>query len=166
MYYESLDTLQILQVAIDGGTPEVVPGTAMSGGLSASPGLGVSPDGKLLAFLATSNNPKTPVGKIVLVPLEARPKPQVHFLDPDPRIDGFLQFTPDGKAVVYPVRENDADNLWLHPLDNSPGRQITNFPADAIQTFQFSFDGKTLGVMRTRIESDIVLLHDTGSSPQ
>jgi eukaryotic-like serine/threonine-protein kinase len=166
VYYESLDTLQILQVAIDGGTPEVVPGTAMSGGLSASPGLGVSPDGKLLAFLATSNNPKTPVGKIVLVPLEAGPKPQVHFLDPDPRIDGFLQFTPDGKAVVYPVRANAADNLWLHPLDGSPGRQITDFPADAIQNFQFSLDGKTLGVMRTHIESDIVLLHDTGSSPQ
>ena len=161
VYYVKFDTLQILQVAIDGGTPEVVPGTAFSGGLFASPVLGVSPDGKLLVSRANSNDPKTP-GKIALVPLDAGPKPQVHFLDPDPRIDGFPQFTPDGKAVVYPVR----DNLWLHPLDNSPGRQITNFPAGAIQTFQFSFDGKTLGVMRTHVESDIVLLHDTESSPQ
>jgi len=106
------------------------------------------------------------VGKIVLVPLNAGPKPQVQFLDPDPRIYRFLQFTPDGKAIVYPVRENGTDNLWLHPLDGSPGRRITNFQGDAIQIFQFSLDSKTLGVMRTHIESDVVLLHETESSPQ
>ncbi len=165
VYYENLDTLRVLRVAIDGGTPEVVPGTTLSG-LLASPGLGLSSDGKLLAFLARSNDPKTPVGKIILVPLDAGPKPQVQFLDPDPRIDGFLQFTPDRKAVVYPVRENGTDNLWFHPLDGSRGRRITNFHADAIQNFQFSFDGKTLGVMRTHIDSDVVLLHESGSSPQ
>ena len=165
VYYENLDTLRVLRVAIDGGTPEVVPGTTISG-LLASPGLGLSSDGKLLAFLARSNDPKTPVGKIILVPLDAGPKPQVQFLDPDPRIDGFLQFTPDRKAVVYPVRENGTDNLWFHPLDGSRGRRITNFHADAIQNFQFSFDGKTLGVMRTHIDSDVVLLHESRSSPQ
>ena len=61
---------------------------------------------------------------------------------------------------MYPVRENGTDNLWFHPLDGSPGRRITNFHADTIQNFQFSLDGKTLGVMRTHIESDIVLLHE------
>jgi serine/threonine protein kinase len=171
VYYESLDTFQVLQVAIDGGTPAVVPGSALSGGLVATPGFGVSPDSKLLGFRARSNDPKTPVGKIVLVPLHAGPKVQVQFLDPDPRISQSIarvdiKFTPDGKAVVYPIGENGTDNLWLQPLDGSPGRQITNFPEDMIQTFQFSLDGKTLGVMRTHIESDIVLLHDLGPSSQ
>jgi eukaryotic-like serine/threonine-protein kinase len=166
VYYENLDTLQIFQVPVDGGTSEVVPGTTMPGRLSAQPGLGLSPDGKLLVFFATNNDPKLPVGKLVLVPLNAGPKPQVQFLDPDPRIERYPQFTPDGKALVYLVREKGTDNLWLHPLDGSPGRQITNFQADAIQTYQFSLDGKTLGVMRTHVESDIVLLHDNGSSPQ
>ncbi len=95
----------------------------------------------------------------------------MQFLDPDPRISQSIarvdiKFTPDGKAVVYPIGENGTDNLWLQPLDGSPGRQITNFPEDMIQTFQFSLDGKTLGVMRTHIESDIVLLHDLGPSSQ
>ena len=45
-------------------------------------------------------------------------------------------------------------------LDGSRGHQITNFPADVIQAFQYSLDRKTLGVMRTSFESDIVLLHD------
>jgi Tol biopolymer transport system component len=90
----------------------------------------------------------------------------LQFLDPDPRIERYPQFTPDGKALLYLVREKGTDNLWLHPLDGSPGRRITNFLGDAIQIFQFSLDSKTLGVMRTHIESDVVLLHETGSSPQ
>jgi eukaryotic-like serine/threonine-protein kinase len=171
VYYESLDSFQIKQVAVDGGTPELVPGSALSGGLVAAPPAGVSADGKLLAFLATSNDQETPVGKIVLVPLHAGPKVQVRLLDPDPRIAQSTQrtdirFTPNGKAVVYVIRENGTDNLWVQPLDGSPGHQITNFPADVIQAFHYSVDGKSLGVMQTRIESDIVLLHDLEPSLQ
>jgi eukaryotic-like serine/threonine-protein kinase len=161
VYYFNLDTLQVLRVPIDGGTPAVVQGT---GGLFTSVGLGLSSDGKLLAFLATSNDPKTPVAKLALVPLDAGSKPQVQFLDPDPRIGGGPHFTPDGKALVYPVREKGTENLWLHPLDGSTGHRITNFPTDMIQNFEFSQDGRTLGVMRTHIESDVVLLHDSGAS--
>jgi eukaryotic-like serine/threonine-protein kinase len=167
VYYENLDTLQILRVRTDGGNSELVPGTVMSANLSAAPGMGVSPDGKLLVFFAASNDPKMPLGKLVVVPLDAGPQPQVRLLDPNPTIERYPQFTPDGKAVVYLVREKGAGNVWLHPLDGSPGRQITNFQAgDAIQVYEFSPDGKTLGVMRSHVESDIVLLHDTGSSSQ
>jgi eukaryotic-like serine/threonine-protein kinase len=165
VYYENLDALQIFRAPIDGGTAELVPGTTMSGGLSASPGLELSSDRKLLVFFAASNDPKRPVGKLVLVPLDVGSKPQVQFLDPDSRIESDPQFTPDGKAVVYIIRERGTDNLWWQPLDGSSSRQITNFRGDAIQSYRFSPDGRTLGVMRTHIESDVVLLHDTGSSP-
>ena len=167
VYYENLDTLQILRVRTDGGASELVPGTVLSGKLSAAPGMGVSPDGKLLVFFAASNDPKTPLGKLIVVPLDAGPQPQVRLLDPNPGIERYPQFTPDGKAVVYLVGEKGAGNLWMQPLDGSPGRQITNFQAgDTIQVYEFSPDGKTLGVMRSHTESDIVLLHDTGSTPQ
>jgi len=163
VYYYNIDTSQALRVPIDGGNPEEVPGTA---GLFGSPGLGLSSDGKLLAFFMPGKHPKATVGKIVLVPLDAGPKPQVKFLDPDPRFKTSPKFTPDGKALVYVIHEKGTDNLWLQTLDGSPGRQVTNFQGDAIQYYLFSPDGKTLGVMRTHIESDVVLLHDTGSSPQ
>ena len=39
--------------------------------------------------------------------------------------------------------------------------KITNFQADAISAFRFSPDGKTLGVLRAHVESDVVLLRDT-----
>ena len=166
VYFENLNTLQVLRVPINGGSAEVVPGTLMSGRLSAAPGLALSSDGKLLAFFAPSNDPKMPVGKLVVVPLNAGPNPPVRFLEPEPNIERYPQFTPDGKALVYIIRENGADNLWLQPLDGFQGRRLTSFKDDSIQSYQFSHDGKTLGVMRRNVESDIVLLHDTGLAPQ
>ena len=166
VYYENLDAAQVSRVPTDGGTSEAVPGATMSNGLSPQAGLGLSPDGKLLVFFAVNDDPKMPTGKLVLVPLDAGPKPQAKFLDPDPRIKRYPQFTTDGKALVYIIREKGTENLWSQPLDGSPGHQITNFRGDAIQSYHFSPDGTTLGVMRTHFETDIVLLHDTGSSPQ
>ena len=76
------------------------------------------------------------------------------------------QNSPPKKALAYVIREKGTDNLWLQPLDGSSGHEVTHFQGDTIQYYLFSPDGKTLGVMRTHIESDAVLLRDTGSSPQ
>jgi len=165
VYYEDfLGSQQVLRVPIDGGTPEIVPGTVIANTIYAAPGLGISPDGKQLAFLGTRIELNNSVEKIEMVPLDAGPKPAVRLLDPNPRVAGSPQFTPDGSAIVYSIRENGVDNLWLQPLDGSRGRQITNFPSDTIQTFQYSPDGKTLGVFLRHTESDVVLLHDTSDS--
>jgi hypothetical protein len=70
------------------------------------------------------------------------------------------------KPWFFRLLKSGADNLWLQPLDGSRGRQITNFKSDGISSFRFSPDGKTLGVMSSHGESDVVLLRDMGSSPQ
>jgi hypothetical protein len=63
--------------------------------------------------------------------------------------------------VVYPFHDKDADNLWLQPLDGSPGRQITNFKSERITGFRWSFDGKQLGLIRGHTDSDVVLLQES-----
>lgn len=80
---------------------------------------------------------------------------------PDPRMSGEPQFTADGKALAYSIRENGVDNIFVQPLDGSPRRKITNFSADRIVEFHWSPDGKTLGVVRTHSESDVVLLQES-----
>jgi len=72
-----------------------------------------------------------------------------------------LNFTPDGKAVAYPIRENDVDNIWVQPLDGSRGRQITNFASEQILNFHWSPGGKSLGILRGHTESDVVLLRES-----
>jgi Tol biopolymer transport system component len=135
-----------------------VPGTAIPSGFFHIR-LSISPNGKLLAFLTTGGTNEI-VHQIALVTLDAGPQPQRRMLDPDPRVADAPQFTPDGNAVVYPIRENGTDNLWLQPLNGSAGRQITNFKSDTIASFRFSPDGKSLGVLRSHAESDVVLLRD------
>jgi eukaryotic-like serine/threonine-protein kinase len=162
VYYKELLSYQILRVPIDGGSPEVVPGTVIPNAVFAATDMAISPDGKRLVFLAAGTQQNNFVEKFALVPLDAGPKPPVQLLDPDPRVTSSPQFMPDGNAIVYPIRENGVENLRLQPLDGSRGRQITNFQSDAIQMFEFSPDGKTLGVLRSHTESDVVLLHDTG----
>jgi Tol biopolymer transport system component len=159
VYYDDVDDLQVKQVSIDGGKPEIVPGSTISTGFFHY-GLTESPDGKLLAFL-TIDTKGSSLHQIVIVPLDAGPTPPRRMLHPDPRVASAPRFTPDGSALVYPISENGVDNLWLQPLDGSRGRQITNFQADAISAFRFSPDGKTLGVLRAHAESDVVLLRDT-----
>jgi Tol biopolymer transport system component len=68
--------------------------------------------------------------------------------------------------VAYPILENGASNIWVQPLDGSPGRQITNFKSGTFRTFSWSPDGKSLAVIRETSQSDVVLLREvirTGS---
>jgi serine/threonine protein kinase len=160
VYYESIDTLQILRVGITGGTPEEVPGTK---GLANLPGIGLSSDDRMLTFFQLLKDSTTTPGRIVLVPLDEGRNAQPRFIDPDPRFEVLPRFTPDGNSLVYIIHENGGDNLWVQPLDGSRGRRLTNFQGDGIQFYAYSPDGKTLGVMRTHSESDLVLLHDAGS---
>jgi eukaryotic-like serine/threonine-protein kinase len=164
VFYEDVQDLQLKRVSIEGGVPEIVPGTAIPGGFF-NYGLAIAPDGKLLAFVTTGGTSDI-IHQMALVPLDAGPEPQRRMLDPDPRVAAEPQFTSDGQALVYPIHENGTDNLWLQPLDGSAGHQITNFKFDTISTFRFSPDGKTLGLLRSHIESDAVLLRDEASTPR
>jgi eukaryotic-like serine/threonine-protein kinase len=79
----------------------------------------------------------------------------------DTRHRGQLRFSPDGKAVVYPIREKGVDNLWRQPLDGSPGRQLTNFTSLKIYSYQWSPEGKSLALVRGDSPSDLVLIQDS-----
>jgi Tol biopolymer transport system component len=84
----------------------------------------------------------------------------LRFFQYDPRHAGALRFTPDGKGFVYPIRDKGVDNLWLQPLDSSPGRQFTNFTSRKIYGYQWSADGQQLALMRGDAPSDLVLVGD------
>src|SRR5262249_21318759 len=47
----------------------------------------------------------------------------------------YLRYSPDGKSIVYHVRENGVDNLWSQPLDGSPGKWLTSFKSEHLGDF-------------------------------
>jgi serine/threonine protein kinase/Tol biopolymer transport system component len=142
----------------NGGKGEEIPGSAVPNSFMGAQGFGLSPDGTKLAYVASIVDPatKTARQKLALVDIVSGRPPRV--LDADPRLSRGPVFTPDGKAVAYPIREKGVDNVWIQPLDGSPGRQITKFTGQEIVSLAWSSDGKQLAILRIDYKSDIVLL--------
>ena len=147
------------EAAGDLSKAEPVAATLVEHGFHTGRGMGVSPDGKTLAYLVELVNADTQngIGKIVLLNLETQSK---RMFDPNPHIALGPQFTPDGKAVAYPVRESGVDNLWVQPIDGSAPHPVTKFDSEQILSFEWSPDGKSLGVLRGHTESDVVLFQE------
>jgi Tol biopolymer transport system component len=152
-YSDVVNGGKLTRVPLDGGKPER---------LTELPTyqFDISPDGKLAAF-ATFPAVSTPKKQLALVAVDSPQNAKLVDLQrPVPSL-GAVRFTHDGKAVVYPFRDQDADNLWLQPLDGSPGKQLTNFKSEQIDDFHWSFDGSKLGMVRGHTDSDIVLLEES-----
>lgn len=77
---------------------------------------------------------------------------------------GRLRFAPDGKGIVYPIRDKGIDNLWLQPLDG-PGHQLTHFTTLKILSYAWSWDGKSLAFVRRHSPTDLVLIRDAKANP-
>jgi serine/threonine protein kinase len=150
VYYLDYAASHIMRVPIDGGP--VLPVTDLPQNQ-----YDISPDGKTAA-IATVNHAGNHEIMIALVATDTGTVQQRKF-ERQPMMM-FLRFTPDGKAVVYPIHENGVDNLWRQPLDGSPGRAITSFKSENIMDFHWSFDGSKLAMVRGHIESNVVLLHN------
>ncbi len=65
--------------------------------------------------------------------------------------------------LVYRIRVNKVENPWLQPIDGSAGRQIANFPAEHINMFHRSSDGKRPAMLRGHTASDMIVLRDAGA---
>jgi Tol biopolymer transport system component len=152
IYWDVTDGSKLRKVSIDGGQSQRI------SDLPVARGYGISPDGKTAAF-ATFGHAGDHTETLAIVDIESGKLLQrVDFQHSD---QGDIRFSPDGKSVVYPVREAGIDNLWLQPLDGSPGKQITNFKSEQIRDYHWSFDGSKLGLIRGHSDSDVVLIRDS-----
>ena len=167
VYYVDATKPQPMRVPLNGGAMEPVPGSAVRDGYYAFGNIALTRNGDRLMYLAKVRTPgnKDVQLKAVIVGLGGDTPLLV---DVDQQISYPPQFTPDGRAIAYPIREtagsDGADNIWLHPVRGSPRRRITNFPSDGTRVFYWSPDGKTLGVLRQRTDSDMVVLRESVSS--
>jgi Tol biopolymer transport system component len=142
-----------MKVLIDGGKAERV-SSEYAGNAE---GYDIARDGKM-AVLGTYDF-KAQKPNFTLVSLESGKT--LRTFEYDPRHRGMLRFSPDGKGIVYPIREKGVSNLWVQPLDGGPGRQLTNFAELNIYWYQWSPDGKSLALVRGDSPSDLVLIKDS-----
>jgi eukaryotic-like serine/threonine-protein kinase len=170
VYYFDGNASHWMRVPLEGGKAEILPSPSIPGS-PIFPLSNISRDDAMLVTDGSVPNPATSTykNKLGLIKTNSLGAPP-QILDADSRIVvGRIRsplFTPDGLGLVYPILgEKNEENLWLQPLDGTPGRQITHFPSEQIFEFGWSPDGKKLLVGRGHIESDVVLLRDTGAAP-
>ncbi len=150
-FLQQLGNLKLAKAPIDGGPARVI---------SESPSVNsfdVSPDGTLAAFPTLQHSGEH---KEMLEVVETDAGKAVKTLPFERPRFGLLHFSRDGKGVVYPTRDNGIDNLWLQPIDGSKGRQLTDFTAEQIFDFHWSFDGKQLALVRGHTDADVVLMRN------
>jgi len=147
---DNADSRYVKRVSVEGGSPETVVKYAVGS-------FALSPDGKeIVSFEVRELDHK------LMLRIDNVETHQMTYSDIDQRaLPDELAFTPDGKGVVYLVREKGVDNLWLQPLDGTPHRQLTHFKKDRTFRFVFSPDGSKIAVESGEVESDAVLLRDS-----
>ncbi len=150
-YYQDLNTMLVMRVSLEGGTPQKL------SDLEAESQFDTSSDGTsaLLATISHTEGHKERVLELAVDSGQVRREitlQRVHM--------GKIQYAQDGKALEYVVRENGVDNIWRQPLDGSAGKFVTAFKSEHISAFLWSPDGKKLALARGHTDSDVVLLKD------
>lgn len=148
-YLDNVENRYVKRVSVDGGSPETVVKSSVDT-------FALSPSGKEIASFEVRQ-----LDHKLMLRIEDVETHQMAYSDIDQRAlqDNFA-FAPDGKGIVYVVREKGVDNLWLQPLDGKPHRQLTHFKKDTFFRFAFSPDGSKIAMECGEVESDVVMLHD------
>lgn len=108
----------------------------------------ISPDEKLLAV--EIKDEKTKKYKVVVQNFETGETLKTF----DFKAIRQMSWTRDGKALAYISPIKDGDELVLQPIDGSPAKILTNTRGQRIASFDWTFDGSKLAVVRSKFMSD------------
>jgi Tol biopolymer transport system component len=148
-YTDQADNRYVKRVPVGGGAPETVVKSPVGQ-------FELSPDGKLISSLDVREEDHK-----LMVRLDPTDGGNTTYANADSRMTSTPMFSPDGKSIVYVVREKGVDNLWEQSQDGKSRKQLTTFPKDLIFRYAFSKDGKQIAIERGNIESDAFLFRDT-----
>ncbi len=150
IYYSDGDHPGVWKVSIEGGAP-----VSIYDGYLSHPA--ISPDGKMIAgFRLDEESVRLKItiigiddGRLIKSLGDAS---MIHLAS--------LRWTPDSRALTYIATRQGVSNIWLHPLDGAPRRQLTEFQSDRLFRYAWSADGKRLAFERGSDINDIVLINN------
>lgn len=145
--YNTTDNWRLWKVSIDGGEP-----LPLTDYVAAYPS--VSPDGKRIACVGRNQSRI----EFLVLPFEGG--------QPLKRIDlagqsfsgNRIQWTPDGKSLIYAAESNGATAIIKQSLEGGPVERLASFDQDELFDFGYSFDGRFLAVTRGGWRHDAVLI--------
>jgi eukaryotic-like serine/threonine-protein kinase len=147
--YQNISDLRLWKAPIDGGNGQQLANKLASQAV-------ISPDGKFVACRYRERE----LSPFQLAILAFEDGKTVKTFDLPPSAFGTprLDWTPDGKAIIYVDNRGGISNLWSQPIDGGPARQVTFFNTDQIFAFDLGADGKTMVFARGNVSDDVVLI--------
>lgn len=148
--YSAANIWQLFKVAIDGGES-----VRLTDYISLYPA--VSPDGKYIASIGRDvrNN-----RKLLIIPIEGgRPLKEYDFATLH-LATARLQWTADGKSVIYAASSNGLTRLYKQPWSSGPPEKLVELNDDTLFDYGYSPDGKYLAVTRGHWQFDVVLFKE------
>ena len=142
------------KVSIDGGTPVQVTDHAASSAI-------VSPDGKLLAYTyPESPDPFAPPNRVAVINFADNTPVATFNFGPSSTVPTLIQWSPDGKSILYSVNRSGVSNVWGQPVEGGSPKQLTFFKDSLMTGFAWSRDGKMFAATRGALMRDAVLITD------
>jgi eukaryotic-like serine/threonine-protein kinase len=146
--YNTTDDWQLWRVSIDGGEA-----TRLSDSYSLFPS--ISPDGKMIACLGRSDSKAV----LRILSFEDGRLLKTFDLAAPTFSSNRIQWTRDGKAVIYGTEHDGVTSIFRQPLSGGRPAVVIKFE-DELADFSYSHDGQSLAVARGGWQHDIVLIRD------
>ena len=146
--YNTTDDWQLWRVSIDGGES-----TRLSDSYALFPS--ISPDGKMIACLGRSDSKAV----LRILPFDGGAPLKTFDLAAPTFSGNRIQWTRDGKAVIYGTELDGVTSLFRQPLSGGEPSLVMKFE-DELADFSYSHDGQSLAVARGGWQHDIVLIRD------
>jgi Tol biopolymer transport system component len=139
------------RIGIDGGAP-----VKLDLPYNTSPIARISPDGKLVYYIATSAV-KEGVN-LTAVPIAGGAAVFKRAMLPGTPERNVPGWSPDGLGIDYAVMRGGVGNVWRQPINGGEPKQLTKFTTLGLASPAWSADGKTLFTIRGLDSNDIVIL--------
>ncbi|MBV9926342.1 MAG: PD40 domain-containing protein [Acidobacteria bacterium] len=159
VYYTLVDPASggknvLMRVSMDGGEPSKLREEVF--------GNCISPDGE--RFLAWELGASDANASQQMVVFPASGGEPARTFDAPPGALAFAQtfaWSPDGRGLDFVATRDGVTNVWRQPLAGGKPRQVTAWKTDApLYWLAWSFDGKSLAVVRDTSTTDLVLIQN------
>jgi len=121
-------------------------------------GIAVSPRTGLIAYVNSEDKRKGGLAKIIILSPDGEKLVKTLSL-PLTAPGGFIQWTPDERAIAFNDTRNGSANIWAISLDGKgEAKPLTNFTTEQTLNFDWSLDGKQLAASRGTLTSEAVLI--------
>jgi serine/threonine protein kinase/Tol biopolymer transport system component len=139
----------LMRMALEGGEPKRLSDDVVEFGA-------ISQDAQQVAMLAIEGD--SVQIKLLIKVIPANGGAPVKSFDAHRLISGMMQFSADGKSILYPITEKGVSNLVKESLDGGAPVQVTNFSDLVTYGYAYDWPNKKLAVTRGKSNSDIVLI--------